>query len=139
MIYVPLLLQSFLDKCRQTDYNPEYNPRFNFILQLIDIKDACCKDVLIYVAEGMDKDWQQFLMVLTNNHSLIQEMQSYGKSGRENVMDYFQSIAFQLKWSDLKATLHNMEKQSIVNHIEKNFLYTRGKIDKLNFTVLLSS
>ena len=87
----------------------------------------------------MDKDWQQFLMILTNDHSLIQEMQRDCKSGREKVMDYFQSIAFQLKWSDLKATLHNMEKQSIVNHIEKNFLFTRGTIDKLNFTVLLFS
>lgn len=93
--------------------------------------------MLIYVAEEMDKDWKQFLMILTNDHSLIEQMQRNGKSGRDNMMDFFESIAFQLKWNDLKTTLHNMEKQSIVNHIEKNFLYTRGKNDKLNYVCFI--
>ena len=87
-----------------------------------DIKEACCKDVLIYIAEELDKDWHQFLMILTNNRNLkINE-----KSGKENILNYFESIAFQLSWTDLRSTLHDMEKLSIVNYIEKNFPYTRG-------------
>ena len=93
-----------------------------------DIKETCCKDVLIYVAKELDKDWQQFLKILTNDQNLIEEMLKNGKSGKDKLVDFFESIAFQLKWIDLKQTLYVMEKKSIVDHIEKNFLYTQGKI-----------
>ena len=97
---------------------------------LKDIKEACCKEVLIYVAKELDNDWYQFLMILTDDRNLIEEMNSNNKSGKENLMDFFESIAFQLKWVDLKHTLHSMEKKTLVDHIEKNFLYTQGKINK---------
>ena len=93
---------------------------------LKDIKETCCKDVLNYVAGELNEDWFQLLEILTNKSSLIKEMQTNGKSGKDNVTDFFQSIAFQLKWDDLKRTLLAMEKGLIVDHIEKNFLYTRG-------------
>ena len=83
--------------------------------------------MLIYVAEELNNDWQQFLMILTNDRNLIEEMKTNGKSGKENVMEFFRTIAFQLKWSDLKQNLYAMEKGSIVDHIEKNFLYTQGE------------
>ena len=54
-------------------------------------------------------------------------MKTNGKIGKENIVDFFESIAFQLKWDDLKRTLLAMEKVSVVDHIEKNFLYTQGK------------
>ena len=79
--------------------------------------------MLIYIAEELDKDWHQFLMILTNDRDLKRNE----KSGKANIMDYFESISFQLSWTNLKSTLHAMEKLSIVNFIEKNFPYTRGK------------
>ena len=79
--------------------------------------------MLIYIAEELDKDWHQFLMILTNDRDLKRN----GKSGKANIMDYFESISFQLSWTNLKSTLHAMEKLSVVNYIEKNFPYTRGK------------
>ena len=98
-----------------------------------DLKEACCKDVLIYVAEQLDdNNWHQFLMILTNDKNLIEEMQRNGKSAKENVMDFFESITFQLKWTDLEETLHTMEKSSILDDIKNTFLYTRGKIIFVN-------
>ena len=83
--------------------------------------------MLIYVAEELDKDWHEFLKILTNDQNLIEELKTNGKHGAGKLLDFFESIAFQLKWTDLASTLHAMEKPSIVNYIEKNFLYTRGK------------
>ena len=84
--------------------------------------------MLIYVAKELDKDWHQFLMILTNDQSLIEEMLTNDKSGKDKLIDFFESIAFQLKWIDLKQTLYSMEKRLLVDYIEKNFLYTQGKI-----------
>ena len=84
--------------------------------------------MLTYVAEKMNENWIDFLNILSNNSSTIKDMQNNGKSGRENIVDYFESIAFQVKWDHMKNTLLNIEESSIVDHIEKNFLYTRGKI-----------
>ena len=84
--------------------------------------------MLIYVAKELDKDWHQFLMILTNDQNLIEEMLTNDKSGKDKLIDFFESIAFQLKWIDLKQTLYSMEKRLLVDYIEKNFLYTQGKI-----------
>ena len=84
--------------------------------------------MLIYVAKELDKDWHQFLMILTNDQSLIEEMLTNDKSGKDKLIDFFKTIAFQLKWIDLKQTLYSMEKRLLVDYIEKNFLYTQGKI-----------
>ena len=84
--------------------------------------------MLIYVANELDKNWHQFLMILTNDQILIEEMKTNGKGGKDKLVDFFESIAFQLKWIDLKQTLYRMEKRLIVDHIEKNFLYTQGKL-----------
>ena len=84
--------------------------------------------MLIFVAEELDnEDWHQFLMILTDDRDLIEEKLKDNKNGKESLMDFFKSIAFQLKWTDLKETLYAMEKGSIVDYIQKNFLYTRGK------------
>ena len=67
-------------------------------------------------------------MILTNDQNLIEEMLANDKSGKDKLIDFFESIAFQLKWIDLKQTLYSMEKRLLVDYIEKNFLYTQGKI-----------
>ena len=84
--------------------------------------------MLTYVAEKMNEDWNAFLNILSNNPSSIKDMQNNGKSGRENIEDYFKSMAFQVNWNDLKKTLLKMDKFLFVDHIVKNFLYTQGKI-----------
>ena len=53
-------------------------------------------------------------------------MQVNGKSGKDNVNDFFESTSFQIKWNDMERTLHAMEKETMINYIEKNFLYTQG-------------
>ena len=58
--------------------------------------------MLIYVTKELDNDWHQFLMILTNDQILIEEMKTNGKGGKDKLVDFFESIAFQLKWIDLK-------------------------------------
>ena len=90
------------------------------------ISEICCKEVLNFVAEELEEDWYHFLQILSNNSRIAKEMQTDGKSGKENMTDYFDSQAFQVKWNDLKRSLLQIEKGSIVDKIEKNFLYTKG-------------
>ena len=90
-----------------------------------EISRTCCRDVLSYVAEEINKDWYHFLHILSYGFSsLVKEMQV--KSGKENVYDFFESTSFQIKWSDMERTLHAMEKDTMINYIERNFLYTQG-------------
>ena len=69
-----------------------------------------------------------FLNILNNKSGSNKEIPTDGESGREYINKFFESKAFQVKWSDLKETLYAMEKDDVVKYIEKNFLYTQGKL-----------
>ena len=49
------------------------------------------------------------------------------KSGQETITRDFESKAWLVKWNDLRTTLYLMERVDVIDHIEKSFLYTKGK------------
>ena len=84
--------------------------------------------MLSYVAGEINEDWFHFLIILSNGSNVVKAMQDNGKSGKDNVNAFYESISFQVKWKDLVSTLLSMEKISMVSYMEKNFLYTQGKL-----------
>ena len=56
--------------------------------------------MLIYVTKELDNDWHQFLMILTNDQILIEEMKTNRKGGKDKLVDFFESIAFQVMEKD---------------------------------------
>ena len=93
-----------------------------------DISEICCREVLSYVAGEINEDWFHFLIILSNGSNVVKAMQDNGKSGKDNVNAFYESISFQVKWKDLVSTLLSMEKILMVSYMEKNFLYTQGKL-----------
>ena len=47
-------------------------------------------------------------------------------------MDYFKTLAFQIKWQELKDALEALEMGEMVRHIEQHTLITQGNYDFLN-------
>ena len=92
----------------------------------VEISEICSRDVLNYVAEEVNQDWFHFLSILSNGSSPVKDMQENGRNGKDNVNHYFESRSFQVKWKDLERALRVTERDSMVNYIEKNFLYTKG-------------
>ena len=88
--------------------------------------------MLNFVAQELDDEWYHFLKILSNKSNSIEEMRTNGKSGKENMMDFFDSLDFQVKWETLKRSLLQIEKGTIVDQIENNFLYTKGRWYFLN-------
>ena len=84
--------------------------------------------MLSYVAGEINEDWFHFLIILSNGSNVVKAMQDNGENGKDNVNAFYESISFQVKWKDLVSTLLSMEKISMVSYMEKNFLYTQGKL-----------
>ena len=97
-----------------------------FIFVFVEISEICSRDVLSYVAEEIKQDWFHFLNILSNGSSLVKDMQRNERNGKDNVNHFFESKSFQVKWKDLVRALHVTERDSMINYIEKNFLYTKG-------------
>ena len=81
-----------------------------------------------YIAEELKDEWNHFLEILNKKSGSNKKIPTEGESGRENINKFFESKAFQVKWGDLKETLYAMEKDDGVKYIEKNFLFTQGKL-----------
>ena len=73
----------------------------------------------------MGYEWKNFLDILNRKSGWQIEVPN-GKCGKDNIIEFFKSKAFQVRWFDLESTLLAMEYETTVNYIQKNFLYTQG-------------
>ncbi|XP_066928027.1 uncharacterized protein [Clytia hemisphaerica] len=95
---------------------------------LSDFKRNCCKEVLTYVTENIGENWFQLLTLLSKRHGLpiVNLHDTNIKSPSQQLMDHFKSLAFQIKWQDLKNALEALDLGKMVDHIEQNTLITQG-------------
>ena len=93
-----------------------------------------------YVAENIGENWPQLLTLLKKRYGesnvTLQDINIKGPS--DQVMEYFESSAFQIKWCDLKNALEALNLTEMVNHIEKNTLITQGNFHSLQFMSILN-
>uniref|UniRef100_A0A7M5V3D0 NACHT domain-containing protein n=1 Tax=Clytia hemisphaerica TaxID=252671 RepID=A0A7M5V3D0_9CNID len=95
---------------------------------LSDFKRNCCKEVLTYVTENIGENWFQLLTLLPKRHGLpfVTPQDTNDNSPSQQLMDYFKSLAFQIKWQDLKNALEALDLGKMVDYIEQNTLITQG-------------
>ena len=96
----------------------------------IDSEGLCCKEVLIFIADQLKVDWNLFLKILSKYGS-SEELPTESESGKETIINYFETNAWIVKWEDLEQTFFAMERADIIEQIKKQFLYTKGT--KINF------
>ena len=75
----------------------------------------------------MKDEWNDFLEILNTKSGSNKAIPNEGENGKENIDSFFKSKGWLVKWNVLEETLFDMGKRDIVEHIKKEFLYTRGK------------
>ena len=77
-----------------------------------------------YVARNIKEDWARFLKLMTTGPYEVPDME--GQSPKQTVLDYFDSIAYQIRWGDLKRYLLALERNEMVEYIETRTFITQG-------------
>ena len=91
----------------------------------------------MYVAENIGENWLQLLTLLNKRDEISNVIPQDIKGPTDQVIDYFKSLTFQIKWQDLKNALEALGLEEMVDHIEQNTLITQGKFDFLHFMSIL--